>query len=146
MERRFDVLLENGLFFDGRGSPAAVRHVALAGGRLAEISAEPIPRAAAAEVVDASGCWVMPGFIDLHTHYDAEVEVAPALAESVRHGVTTVVLGSCSLSLAPGTPEDLADMFCRVEAIPYHVVRPLLEAKKDWNGLPDYFAHLEERA
>src|SRR2546430_11819448 len=83
----------------------------------------------------------MPGFIDLHTHYDAEIEVAPALAESVRHGVTTVVLGSCSLSLAPGTPEDLADMFCRGEAIPYHVARPLLESNKDWNGLPDYFAH-----
>src|SRR2546430_11756968 len=85
----------------------------------------------------------MPGFIDLHTHYDAEIEVAPALAESVRHGVTTVVLGSCSLSLALGTPEDLADMFCRVEAIPYEIVRPLLEARKDWDGLTDYLEHLE---
>jgi N-acyl-D-aspartate/D-glutamate deacylase len=88
----------------------------------------------------------MPGFIDLHTHYDAEVEIAPSLSESLRHGVTTVVVGSCSLSLALGTPEDLADMFCRVEAIPYHVVRPLLEEKKRWETLPEYLEHLDSLA
>src|SRR5207247_445633 len=96
----------------------------------------------AARTIDAAGCWVVPGFIDLHTHYDAEVEVAPALSESLRHGVTTVTLGSCSLSLAIGTPEDLADMFCRVEAIPYAFVRPLLERVKSWDSVGDYLAHL----
>jgi hypothetical protein len=85
----------------------------------------------------------MPGFIDFHTHYDAEVELAPSLSESVRHGVTTVVLGSCSLSLALGTPEDLADMFCRVEAIPYGTVRSLLEERKRWNTLGEYLEHLD---
>jgi N-acyl-D-aspartate/D-glutamate deacylase len=143
-EPRYDLVIENGLFFDGTGrTPPVVRHVAVRGGNVAEISAAPIAAARAARVVDARGCWVMPGFIDLHTHYDAEVEVAPSLSESVRHGVTTVLLGSCSLSLAVGTAEDLADMYCRVEAIPYHLVRPLLEERKTWNTLPDYFEHLE---
>ena len=71
-----------------------------------------------AEVIDATGCWVTPGFVDLHTHYDAELELDPALGESVRHGVTTVLIGSCGLSFAVGDPEDLADMFCRVEGVP----------------------------
>jgi N-acyl-D-aspartate/D-glutamate deacylase len=139
----YDVVIENGTFFDGRGTPGRARQVGVRDGRIAALTEAPLPRGPATRVVDARGCWVMPGFIDLHTHYDAEVELAPSLSESVRHGVTTVVLGSCSLSLAIGTPEDLADMYCRVEAIPYHVVRPLLEAKKDWEGLGDYVRHLE---
>ncbi len=139
----FDVVIANGLFFDGRGTPPAVRHLGVREGRVAEISEAPIDPAAAGRVIDAAGRWVMPGFIDLHTHYDAELELAPSLSESVRHGVTTVLLGSCSLSLAVGKPEDLADMYCRVEAIPYHVVRPLLDAKKDWSTLAEYFDHLE---
>jgi N-acyl-D-aspartate/D-glutamate deacylase len=141
-EPRFDTVLEGGLLFDGRGGPGRVAHVALSGGQVVEVSETPLPRGAARETVDARGLWVMPGFVDLHTHYDAEIEVAPALSESLRHGVTTIVLGSCSLSLAIGTPEDLADMFCRVEAIPYEVVRPLLEEKKSWSTLPEYLEHL----
>jgi N-acyl-D-aspartate/D-glutamate deacylase len=97
---------------------------------------------AEASVVDADGCWVTPGFIDLHTHYDAELELAPALGESVRHGVTTIVLGSCGLSMAVGDPVELADMFCRVEGIPRATVKPLLEQTKSWDGPAAYFEHL----
>jgi N-acyl-D-aspartate/D-glutamate deacylase len=143
MDAPFDRIIENGLFFDGLGSLPAVRHLGIRGDRLAAVSAAPLPRGAATQVLDARGCWVTPGFIDIHTHYDAEVEIAPSLSESLRHGVTTVVFGSCSLSLAIGTAEDLADQFCRVEAIPYDVVRSMLEAKKDWNTPTDYFSHLE---
>ena len=138
-----DLVVEGGLVFDGRGSPARKADVAIAGDRVVAVG-EGVPRGERTRVVDARGAWVMPGFVDLHTHYDAEVELAPALDESLRHGVTTVVLGSCSLSLAVGTAEDLADMFCRVEAIPYDAVRSLLETKKTWDDLPAYLRHLEE--
>lgn len=140
----FDVIIENGQVFDGRGQPAKTANVGLSGGKVARITSEPLPRTPHTKVVDATGRWVMPGFVDMHTHYDAEVELAPSLSESVRHGVTSVVVGSCSLSLAVGTPEDLADMFCRVEAIPYDVVRPLLEEKKNWDTHADYLHHLGE--
>lgn len=142
----FDLVLQRGLVFDGTGAPPIVADVAIHDGRVARIDRRPIDPREASRVVDCSGSWVTPGFIDLHTHYDAEVEVAPGLSESVRHGVTTVLLGSCSLSLALGTPDDLADMFCRVEAIPDAIVRPLLHRTKSWDGHREYFAHLEELA
>lgn len=146
MGEAFDTLIENGLYFDGTGAPPLPRHLGVRDGKLAALvePTEALPRGPRTRVIDAAGCWVMPGFIDCHTHYDAEVELQPALSESLRHGVTTVMLGSCSLSLALGTPEDLADMFCRVEAIPYEIVRPLLEEKKRWDTLGDYLHHLDE--
>jgi N-acyl-D-aspartate/D-glutamate deacylase len=138
-----DLIIENGLVFDGLGGPPRACHVGIQGGTIAALSEAPLPRGPDTRVIDAHGHWVMPGFIDFHTHYDAEVELAPSLSESVRHGVTTVALGSCSLSLALGTPEDLADMFCRVEAIPYATVRSLLEERKDWDSLGGYLDHLD---
>lgn len=140
---QLDVVIRGGLVFDGRGRASRRADVGIAGERVVEIDEEPLPISQATRVIEAAGKWVMPGFVDMHTHYDAEIELAPSLSESLRHGVTTCVLGSCSLSLAIGTPEDLADMFCRVEAIPYDVVRPLLEEKKSWRGLGDYLEHLE---
>ena len=81
----------------GTGAPSGVRHLGISGGRVVAVSAEPLDETGAA-VVDATGSWVMPGMVDIHTHYDVEVLQGPALAESLRHGVTTVMLGSCSLS------------------------------------------------
>ncbi|HSC83858.1 MAG TPA: amidohydrolase family protein, partial [Pseudomonas sp.] len=93
----FDVVIKNGLFFDGSGVPGNLRHIGIRAGKVAAISAEPLDESGCSEVIDASGQWVMPGFIDMHTHYDAELVAAPALKESVRHGVTTVMIGSCSI-------------------------------------------------
>lgn len=135
------VLLRGGTFFDGRGGDGVPRDVLVESGTIARV-AERIEPPPAAQVIDAAGAWVMPGFIDLHTHYDAEVELLPGLSESVRHGVTSVVMGSCSLSLAVGDPKNLADMFCRVEAIPRSVVLPLLQERKSWDGAASYFDHL----
>lgn len=134
------LLVKGGTFFDGRGTKGRRCDLLVRDGRVAEISETPVQ--VDAETIDATGCWVTPGFVDLHTHYDAEVELLPDLSESIRHGVTTVALGSCSLSLAVGTAVNLADMFCRVEAIPRTVVLPLLEQAKTWNGPASYYEHL----
>ncbi|MGZ6080115.1 MAG: amidohydrolase family protein, partial [Myxococcaceae bacterium] len=137
-----DTVVSGGTVFDGRGGPGLRADVGIKEGCVVSISEAPLPVGPATTRIDATGRWVTPGFIDFHTHYDAEVELAPGLVESVRHGVTTVSMGSCSLGLVPGTPEDLADMFCRVEAIPYDQVRALLEERKDWDTLADYLHHL----
>lgn len=134
--------IRGGLVFDGLGSAPRRADVLVDGGVVADVAAPGAPFPAHAEVIDAESAWVTPGFIDLHTHYDAEIELAPALGESVRHGVTTVVLGSCGLSLAVGEPSDLADMFCRVEGVPRATVLPLLERVMDWRTPAQYLEHL----
>ena len=138
-----DIIIQNGVFFDGRGAPGAPRHLRISGGVLVAVSDQPLTPADGDTVIDASGKWVMPGFIDLHTHYDAEIELNPSLHESLRHGATTVFLGSCSLSTAIGDPVDIADMLTRVEGIPYQHLAPLMRRKKTWNTHAEYVAHLE---
>lgn len=135
-------LIRGGTVFDGSGRDGVLADVLVQDGRVSAV-APGLLAPEGARVVDATGAWVAPGFVDLHTHYDAELEIAPALTESVRHGVTTVLVGSCGLSMAVGTPADLADMFCRVEGVPRAEVLPLLERVKDWADPPGYLDHLE---
>jgi N-acyl-D-aspartate/D-glutamate deacylase len=137
------ILIRSGLVFDGKGGPAAVKNVLVRDGRVVEVSDAEIQAPPDAEVIDACGRWVMPGFIDIHTHYDAEVEAIPSLHESLRHGVTTVFMGSCSLSTAVGDATDIADMFTRVEAIPYEHLLPLMKEKKTWETHAEYAEHLD---
>ena len=136
-------MISGGLVFDGSGADGRRADVLIEDGVVRSI-APSVEVPAGAEVIDATGCWVTPGFLDLHTHYDAEVEFAPDLTESVRHGVTTVLVGSCGLSFAVGEPEDLADMFCRVEGIPRADVLPKLRQIVDWDSPAGYLDHLED--
>jgi N-acyl-D-aspartate/D-glutamate deacylase len=140
----FDVLIKNGLFFDGTGTPGELRHLGIREGRLVTISLDPLDEQDCPEVIDATGCWVTPGFIDMHTHYDAELLAAPALSESVRHGVTTVVIGSCSISMVLSSAEDCSDMFTRVESVPREHVLPLLQQHKSWTTPRDYVQFLRQ--
>lgn len=142
----FDTVIKNGLFFDGTGVPGVARHLGIRDGRVASISAEPLPEVGCGQVIDAAGCWVMPGFIDMHTHYDAELVAAPALSESVRHGVTTVMIGSCSISMVLSGAEDCSDLFTRVESVPREHVLPLLQARKTWSSAAEYVAFLRQHA
>ena len=140
----FDLVVKNGLHFDGTGAPAAVRHLGVRKGRVVRVSDTPLDETDAAKVVDAEGKWVMPGFVDLHTHYDAELIATPSLSESVRHGVTTVTVGSCSIGTVLSEPEDCSDLFTRVESVPREHVLPLLRAKKTWSTPAEYVGFLKQ--
>jgi N-acyl-D-aspartate/D-glutamate deacylase len=139
-----DSCINHGLVFDGRGGEPQRLHLGILNGVVVEVSEQPIAAERAAKVIDATDRWVMPGFVDLHTHYDAEIEVAPGLSESVRHGVTTIFMGSCSLGASLGEPEDIADIFCRVEGVPRSIMLPILLERKTWNTLGEYLTHLDE--
>jgi len=110
---------------------------------VATVSAKPLDETGCPEVIDAGGKWVVPGFIDVHTHYDAEVLLDPGLRESVRHGVTTVLLGMCSLSTVYSDAEDAADLFSRVEAVPRQFVLGALESRKTWSNPAEYVAAID---
>jgi N-acyl-D-aspartate/D-glutamate deacylase len=138
----FDVVISNGRYFDGTGGPSAIRNVGIRDGRVAAVTDEPIT---GTEEIDATGNWVLPGLIDIHTHYDVEVLTAPALTESLRHGVTTVVVGSCSLSTVHVDGEEAGDLFGRVEAIPREFVIAAVEEHKDWSNAEEYIRALEAR-
>lgn len=140
----FDLVVTGGLFFDGTGASPVRRDVGVRAGRVAEISSESLATQGAT-VVDAEGMWVTPGLIDVHTHYDAEVLVAPGLSESVRHGVTTVVFGNCSLSTVYASPNDCADLFSRVEALPWDAVHASVKEHQTWTGPHSFVEALESR-
>ena len=140
----YDVIVRDGLWFDGTGAAGQVRNLGIRDGIVATVSARALDEAGCPDVIDAAGKWVVPGFIDVHTHYDAEVLLDPGLRESVRHGVTTVLLGNCSLSTVYADNEDAADLFSRVEAVPRTYVHGALEAKKTWSGPAGYVKALDE--
>ncbi|AFT99403.1 N-acyl-D-amino-acid deacylase family protein [Nocardia brasiliensis] len=140
----YDTIIKSGRWFDGAGSASAVRHLGLRGDRVVAVSADPLDETGCGRVVDAAGKWVVPGMIDIHTHYDVEVLKTPALSESVRHGITTVLLGSCSLSTVHVGATDAGDLFGRVEAIPRRHVIEAVEQTKTWHSAREYIAALEE--
>jgi N-acyl-D-aspartate/D-glutamate deacylase len=140
----YDVIVRNGLWFDGTGAAPQVRTLGIRDGIVAAVSASSLDETGCPDVIDAAGKWVLPGFIDVHTHYDAEVLLDPGLRESVRHGVTTVLLGNCSLSTVYADTEDAADLFSRVEAVPRKFVLGALEAKKTWATPAEYVRVLDD--
>ena len=96
-----DLVIRGGTVFDGSGQPGIVADVALRGDVIQEIGPNLVGRAE----LDATGCAVTPGFIDIHTHFDAQVFWDRGLKPSSYHGVTTVVAGNCGFTIAPCRPE-----------------------------------------
>lgn len=135
------IIIKNGKVYNGTQDSATYSNILIQNGLIKTISTKDI-EAEGAEIIDAQGKWVVPGFIDNHTHYDGEVLVAPTLSESVRHGVTTVMLGGCSLSFVYADVEDCCDMFTRVEAFPREILNPILKNQKKWNNPKEWIAHL----
>lgn len=135
---RYDTVIRQGCVFDGI-NPGIVTDLGIKDGRIAALA--PQLDAQDAAVIDASGLWVTPGFVDIHTHYDLEVEVSPGLPESVRHGVTSVIMGNCSLSATFGQPRELANIFSRVETLQPELIEEWLKAAKEWRSPEEYIEH-----
>src|SRR5579871_391435 len=132
----YDLLIRNGTVVDGSGAPRRQADVAVKDGIIAEIGKV---SGGAARVIDAGGLIVAPGFVDPHTHYDAQICWDPQITSSSWHGVTSVVMGNCGVGLAPCRPQahDIAALdLVNVEAIPYDVLKRGITW--DWESFPSY--------
>jgi N-acyl-D-aspartate/D-glutamate deacylase len=139
----YDLIIRNGKVVDGSGIPGFFGDVAISGNSIVEIGQV---SGDARRVLDADGLVVAPGIIDNHTHYDAQVTWDPLCTFSCYHGATTVVIGNCSLALAPAHQEDremLAGVLSHVEAIPLEAIRS--GVKWSWETIPQYLDALDQR-
>jgi N-acyl-D-aspartate/D-glutamate deacylase len=138
----YDLLIKNGRVIDGSGMPAFRGDVAVSNGK---IVATGKLRDSATRTIDADGLVVSPGFVDNHCHYDAQVTWDPLCTFSCYHGATSVVIGNCSLALAPvrhGNEERLAEFLSYVEAIPMDVLRTI---DVSWETIGEYMDTLDKR-
>ncbi|MGA8381980.1 MAG: amidohydrolase family protein [Stellaceae bacterium] len=136
-----DLLIKNGTVVDGSGLPRYRADVGVKGGRIVEIGRI---RAPAERIIDADGLIVAPGFIDGHTHMDAQIAWDPLGSCSCWHGVTSVVMGNCGFALAPCKPEDrewFARCLTAVEDIPTEAM--LAGIEWNWETFPEYLANVE---
>ena len=140
----YDVLIKNGALIDGTGTAARHGSVAITDGKIIEVGEIDGP---ANQVIDAEGTVVAPGFIDPHTHYDAQICWDGAVTPSSWHGVTSVVVGNCGVGIAPCKLESreiaMRDLV-NVEAIPYDVLEEGITW--DWETFPEYMNAAERRA
>src|SRR5215471_10051351 len=139
----YDLLFRGGRVYDGSGQPSYLADVAVKDGKIVELGRI---NASAARTIDVAGLAVSPGFIDHHTHMDAQVFWDPLATSEPQHGVTSIVMGNCGLTLAPvkdasAAYDALVKSFVRVEAIP----RSVLEqgVPWGWHTFGDYLDALE---
>ncbi len=138
-----DLLVRGGQVVDGTGAAARAADVRVRGGRIAEIG--PGLRPDGEQVLDASGAYVTPGFIDIHTHFDPAVFWDPLCDPMPQHGVTTVLVGNCSLSLAPVRPEHrsgLQELLCYIEDLPSEVLD--VSIPWGWESYGEYLSATEK--
>lgn len=141
-----DIIIRNGTVVDGTGAPSRRADVGITGDRITELvdrADGPLHGSATTEI-DAAGRLVTPGFVDIHTHLDAQVAWDPVSTSSCWHGVTSAVMGNCGVTFAPCRPEDrstLAEMMESVEDIPRDAI---LEALPwDWETYGEYYESID---
>ena len=140
----YDLVIRGGTLVDGTGGPSVRADIAVKGGRVAKVSGR-IPAAGAREI-DAGGCIVAPGAIDLHTHYDAQLNWDPYATLSGWFGVTSLTIGQCGFGFAPTRPDDRElnmRMMNRIEAIPLESMRQGM--RWDWETFPEYLDSLDRQ-
>ena len=140
-----DTLIKQAKVFNN-GEAAVVEDVAILDGKVIARGND-LDIESAKHTIDASNYWLMPGLFDIHTHYDLELEVAPGLPESTRHGTTSVVIANCSLGLAfghqrEGGQDPIVDCFARVENLPKSILKRCADGI-DWQTPKQYLEHLE---
>jgi N-acyl-D-aspartate/D-glutamate deacylase len=137
-----DLVIRGGTVVDGSGAPGVRADVAITGGKVSEIGTG----LDAERTLDAGGHVVAPGFIDIHTHYDAQIFWDPALSPSCYHGVTTVVAGNCGFSIAPTRPEHREVIARTLENVEDMNVASLAAGIPwDFSTFPEYLASVERR-
>jgi N-acyl-D-aspartate/D-glutamate deacylase len=132
----YDLLIKNGTVVDGTGAPRVHADVAIANGKIAEVGKI---KDGAAKTINADGLIVAPGFIDPHTHYDAQIWWDDLVTCSSWHGVTTTIMGNCGVGIAPCKPqmrEIAAWDLVNVEGIPFDVLKRGINWK--WETFPQY--------
>ena len=140
----FDLVIRGGTVVDGTGLPKIRADVGIRDGRVAMVSGR--ITASGAKELDASGCIVAPGAIDLHTHYDAQLNWDPYASLSGWFGVTSLTVGQCGFGFAPTRPEDRdlnMRMMNRIEAIPLESMRQGM--RWDWETFPEYMDSLDRQ-
>jgi N-acyl-D-aspartate/D-glutamate deacylase len=137
---KVDLVIRGGTVVDGSGGPPFTADVVVDGDRIASIGRHDGP---AAEVIDARGKIVTPGFVDVHTHLDAQITWDPLGSPSNQHGVTSAVVGNCGVGFAPCRPADrdyLMFLMEGVEDIPRAAMKEGI--RWGWESFPEYLAHL----
>ena len=140
----FDIAITGGTVVDGTGAPARLADVGIRDGRIAEIAEPGRLDGTARRTIDAEGRHVTPGFVDIHSHLDAQVAWDPVCSSSCWHGVTSVVVGNCGVTFAPVKPTDhdlLARLMESVEDIP---ARSIMEGLAwNWSSYGEYYGALD---
>ncbi len=140
----FDLIVRNGEIIDGTGAATRRADVAVKDGRIVEI--RPDIDGDAAEVIDATGCVVTPGFVDIHTHFDGQATWDETLEPATPHGVTTVVMGNCGVGFAPVRPggqDQLVELMEGVEDIPGTALHEGMTW--NWESFEEYLDVLDGR-
>ncbi|PCJ67996.1 MAG: amidohydrolase [Rhodobiaceae bacterium] len=144
MSTTHDMIIRGGTIVDGTGAPSFTGDIAIDNGIITAVGKI---EGTATEEMDAKGLLVTPGFVDIHTHYDAQATWDPFLTPSSLHGVTTAVMGNCGVGFAPVKPEarsQLIDLMEAVEDIPGAAMHEGI--KWEWESFPEFMDAISKRS